>query len=111
MHEHPTRSSRRINIIVRKSSAQSVRRDWADPRTTACRHLADAMVDRVGNEHVAACIDRHAIRMAEAGVGPGTVSIIGIAFARKRGNHCSRTSQANTTTSTVDVAVEHLAKM
>ncbi len=65
----------------------------ADPRTPARRQLADALVEVVGHEHVAARIDGNANRSVEAGAGPGTISIIGIAIARKRGNHCPLTSK------------------
>ncbi len=75
--------------------SERVQSDWADPRTPARRHLADAMVTVVGHEHVAVYINGHTPGIAEAGIGPGPVGIIGIASSRKRGNHCPRTSQHN----------------
>ncbi len=39
-------------------------------RTTAGRQLADALVARVGHEHVAACINGHAGGLVEAAPTP-----------------------------------------
>ncbi len=58
--------------------------DWADPRTPASRHFADAIVTIVGHEHVAARIDGNASEIVEAGVGPVPVGVSGVATARKR---------------------------
>ncbi len=93
MHKRPTRSCLCCNVNVRKARAQS---DWADPRTTVRRDLADAMVVSVGHEHVATRIDGHAKRIVEAGAGPEPVGIrtIGAAdSARKYCNHCPPTIQ------------------
>ena len=58
--------------------------DWADPRTPARSHLADAPVIPVGHEHVAARINGNAAGSVEAGVGPVPVGVSGVATARKR---------------------------
>ncbi len=60
------------NANVRTASVQS---DSTDPRTTACRHLADALVVVVGHKHVAARINGQTIEIVEAGVGAGRVGI------------------------------------
>ncbi len=47
---------------------------WANKRTTTARgHLADAIVARIGHEHVAVRINNDAIGIEEAGVGAGRV--------------------------------------
>jgi hypothetical protein len=52
-------------MAVRNASEQS---DWTDPRTTARRHLANALVAEVGNKNVAARIYGNAVGTIEAGV-------------------------------------------
>ena len=56
-------------------------------RTTARCHLADALVEGVGHEHVAARIDGHASGMDKASAGPVPVGISPVGAidpARKR---------------------------
>ncbi len=58
-------SPKRSDMTVHNTSVQS---DWTDPRTTARRDLANAIVS-VGHEHVATRIHTYANGSAEADVG------------------------------------------
>ncbi len=52
------------DMTVRNASVQS---DWADPRTTARRHLAYAMAV-LGHEHVATRIDGYTSGIVEVSI-------------------------------------------
>ena len=69
------------DMNVRTASAQS---DWADPRTTARRHLAYALVAGISHKQIAVRIDGHASGIAEAGVGAVRVDIPNATWARER---------------------------
>jgi hypothetical protein len=85
--------------------------DLIDPRTTARRHFANALVELVGHEHIALHIDGHAMGKAEAGVGPGPVAISAIGStdpAHKRQNRCVLTGQNTAIILTKRTATQHI---
>jgi hypothetical protein len=86
-------SRQRSDMTVRNASVQS---GWTNPRTTARGHLAYAIVDPVGNEHVAARIDGHANWKVEAGIGPGSVRKRRSAHPRERCNPCPLNNRTTT---------------